>query len=142
MMAPMIFIVAGAAALIATFCLRRAWGKAVGFLITLGLMAALWQASLGRPRPAIMPPPMGVVTGFMLDEPHAIYLWIVPNGRRVPVAYRLPWNEKQAAELMRAARRARKRGTALMIEAYRAGGRDKMKFYSTDTTPLPPKEAG
>ncbi|MGH7210668.1 MAG: hypothetical protein ACREF1_04315, partial [Acetobacteraceae bacterium] len=54
---------------------RLAWVRTLSFVFTLGLGAALWQTSLGRPRPPTFAVPTGTVVSYKFDEPRAIYLW-------------------------------------------------------------------
>ncbi len=127
---------------------RGAWARATAFSVSLGLSAALWQFSLGQPRPVLLSPPTGTVLSYHLDEPRAIYLWVTPPGSSVPAAYALPWSESQAAELQAAAEQAKKQGQPLQVGRRQNGGRPgrmaqeqgEVRFYPLRHRPLPPKE--
>jgi hypothetical protein len=124
---------------------RGAWIRATAFTLSLGLSGALWQVSLGQPRPVLFSAPTGTVVGYHLDEPRAIYLWVTPPGSAVPAAYQLPWSESQAAQLQAAAEQAQKRGQPLQVG--RTQGRPgrishqqgEVRFYPRQQQPLPPK---
>jgi hypothetical protein len=130
---------------------RGAWVRAAAFTVTLGLSGALWQLSLGEPRPVLFAAPSGTVVGYHLDEPRAIYLWVTPTGSAVPAAYELPWSESQAAQLQLAAEQAEKHGQALRVgragPAGRVHGRPgrmsaaagEVRFYPERERPLPAK---
>ncbi len=128
---------------------RGAWVRAGSFCLTVGLAGALWQTSLGRPRPPVFDTPTGTVVSFRFDEPRAIYLWMLPPGEHAPTAFALPWSERQAAQLQQAAEQARKEGEPL--EAQRGSrppgatiglhltAQDTLRFYPAEHQPLPPK---
>jgi hypothetical protein len=128
---------------------QGAWLRASAFCLTLALVAALWQTSLGRPRPPLFVHPAGTVVGYRFDEPHAIYLWMVGPGEHVPTAYALPWSEHQAAQLQKAAEEAKRQGEPLKAgHTVRSGlfsslvntNRDSdYRFYPAQLQPLPPK---
>lgn len=128
---------------------RGAWVRAGSFCLTVALAAALWQTSLGRPRPPVFDTPSGTVVGFRFDEPRAIYLWMLPAGAHAPTAFQLPWSERQAAQIQQAAEQAKKEGEPL--QAQRSGRRpgpmsglhltaqDSLRFYPAEHQALPPK---
>ena len=135
---------AGASAL----AVRGAWVRAASFSLTVGLAAALWQTSLGRPRPPLLDAPTGTVVSFRFDEPRAIYVWMLPPGERTPTAFALPWSERQAAQLQEAAEQARRQGEPLKAQrAIRPPGpigfsvlaQDGVRFYPGEHIALPPK---
>jgi hypothetical protein len=128
--------------------MRGPWIRAGSFCLTLALAAALWQVSLGRPRPPVFDAPSGTVVGFRFDEPRAIYLWMLPPGERAPTAFALPWSEHQAAQLQEAAERARQEGEPLQAQrtdrpTARSGlhltAQDSLRFYPAEHQALPPK---
>lgn len=109
-----------------------------------GLVAGtllLWYMSLGLPRPEYFHVPSGTVLGYRLDEPKAIYLWLVPNGSVEPLALELPWREEVANNLVDAARRRGNPGDSLqMSSAHGAMGLpSKPVFYVRHPQSLPPK---
>lgn len=107
---PVMFGLLALAAGICAMAAQLAWVRALSLVATLGLAGALWQTSLGRPRPPSFAAPTGQVIGYRFDEPRAIYVWILPPGETVPTAFALPWSERKAAELQEAAEQARRKG--------------------------------
>jgi hypothetical protein len=80
-----------------------------------------------------------------LDEPHAIYLWLLWDSTPPPIAYRLPWNEQTAAQLVKAQKQAKREHTQVMVVRkglakgpLMAGSR---MFYPKPQQALPPKAA-
>src|SRR5579883_1578173 len=70
---------------------RPAWLRAAAYAgLVVGILL-LWYAALGQPRPQYLHIPSGTVLGYHLDEPNAIYLWLMPNGSAQPLALQLPW---------------------------------------------------
>jgi hypothetical protein len=124
---------------------RGPWVRAAAFSVSLGVSAALWQLSLGLPRPVLLAAPTGTVVSYHLDEPRAIYLWVTPPRGTVPASLKLPWSERQAAQLQEAAEQAKKRGQPLQVGAIpgRTGltsqARGEVRFYARQPPPLPPK---
>ncbi|MEO8715610.1 MAG: hypothetical protein ABI369_11410 [Acetobacteraceae bacterium] len=128
---------------------RGAWVRAGSFCITVALAGALWQTSLGRPRPPLFDIPTGTVVSYRFDEPRAIYLWMLPPGERTPTAFALPWSEHQAAQLQKAAEQAHRDGEPLQAQRNdRQSGamaglhlsvQDGVRFYPGEHHALPPK---
>jgi hypothetical protein len=125
-----------------------AWIRAGALCLTLGLAAALWQTSLGRPRPPLLEDPSGTVIGYQLDEPRAIYLWVVGPGEHAPTSFALPWSEQQASQLQQASEQAKKQGDSLQaggkgqhgrLGAFAAAARTDLRFYPAEHHALPPK---
>lgn len=123
---------------------RGPWIRTGAFCLCLGLSAALWQVSLGRPRPVLFSAPTGRVVSYSLDEPRAIYLWVMPPGATIPASFELPWSERQASQLQTAAEQAKKAGQPL--QAGHAGGSigsdrlgEDVRFYPQERKPIPPK---
>jgi hypothetical protein len=77
----------------------------------------LWQSSLGLPRPTMLEPhyPQGTVVSYVVDEPDAILLWLVPDGSSMPRSYALPFDNKQALQLQHAFEIAKKSGTQVRM---------------------------
>jgi hypothetical protein len=146
---PIVFGLLAVSAGACAMAVRAAWVRAGSFCLTVGLAAALWQTSLGRPRPPLFDVPNGTVVSFRFDEPRAIYLWMLPSGQHTPTAFALPWSERQAAQLQQAAEQAHKEGEPL--QAQRAGrprgltsalhltAQDGVRFYPAEHQALPPK---
>ncbi len=140
-------LMTGAASLFAA----RPWLKAGAYCALVIAMGAMWWASLGRPRPILplLGIPAGTIAAFSLDEPRAIYVWLMPPGARVPVALALPWNERDAAALHHAMRAAQRLGTRVKMRgrtgATRPSGifgirRGAPLFYPAPNPPLPAKQ--
>lgn len=135
-------VVVGAASLFAS----RSWLRAGAFCCLLVALGAVWWASLGAPRPVLLGVPSGTVAAFTLDEPHAIYVWLLAPGARAPIALALPWNEAAAAALHDAAQEAKRRGTRVKMGRPGRGGAHgagdaagTAMFYPAPGPALPPK---
>ena len=134
---------------ICTLTVRHAWARASTFCLAVALAAVIWQTSLGRPRPPLFDSPAGTVVSYRFDEPHAIYLWMLPPGEHAPTAFALPWSERQASQLQQAAEQARKQGEPLQARGNGARGalagfqlasqKSEMRFYPANHQALPPK---
>lgn len=128
---------------------RGAWIRAGSYCATVGLVAALWQTSLGRPRPPLLESPTGTVVSYRFDEPRAIYLWMLSPGENTPTAFALPWSERQAAQLQEAAEQAHRQGEPLQAQRTdRPRGamtglhltvQDSVRFFPAEHHALPPK---
>ena len=92
----------------------------------------------GTPRPRwtfLHAPSQAVVIASRLQEPTAIYLWLLQPGSSVPVAVRLPWNEALAAQLQQATQDAAgMHGLPSMTTAH-----GKPMFGAGKIAPLPQK---
>lgn len=120
---------------------RSAWlrtGTYAGLMVGMGF---LWFTSLGQPRPAYLHVPDGTVLSYRLDEPNAIYLWLVPEGSAQPLAFQLPWHDDVAGNLVDAARRRANNGDTLKMKSATGamGVKSQPMFYVTHTHALPPK---
>jgi hypothetical protein len=114
-----------------------------------GLIAstlALWYSSLGLPRPGYLPIPSGIVLSYRLDEPKAIYLWLLPDDSVQPLAFQLPWRDDVATNLVDAARSRATPDDSLRVANTREHGLiggigppTKPLFYVTHVRALPPK---
>jgi hypothetical protein len=145
---PVMFALLALCAGASAIAVRDAWVRAVSFCATLALAGALWQISLGRPRPPMFDTPTGTVVGYRFDEPRAIYLWMLPPGQSAPTAFALPWSEHQAAQLQEAAEQARRQGEPLQARrtdrphgpiGFSVLAQDAIRFYPGQHTALPPK---
>jgi hypothetical protein len=109
-----------------------------------GLVAGLllfWYASLGLPRPEYVRVPHGTVLGYRLDEPKAIYVWLVPDGGAQPLSLQLPWRNDVAGDLVDAARRRGSPGDTLKVKGGQngVGLPTKPIFYVSHVKALPAK---
>lgn len=145
---PIVFGLLALSAGVCAMAVHGAWVRAGSFCLTVALAAVLWQTSLGRPRPPVFDTPSGTVVSFRFDEPHAIYLWMLPTGARTPTAFALPWSERQAAQIQQAAEQAKQAGEPLQAQrngrpAGPAGlhltAQDSLRFYPAEHQALPPK---
>jgi hypothetical protein len=77
----------------------------------------LWQSSLGLPRPTSLDlrDPQGTVVSYVVDEPNAILLWLVPDGSSIPRSYALPFDMQQAQQLQQAFQNAKKNGAPVRM---------------------------
>lgn len=113
-------------------------GSYAGLIVAVGL---LWYTSLGLPRPQYLQVPHGTVLGYRLDEPKAIYLWLIPDGSAVPLALQLPWRQDVASNLVDATRHRGNPGDTIKMKNQRGtmGLPTKPVFYVTHSRELPPK---
>lgn len=118
-----------------------AWLRATTYATLVAGLLLLWFTSLGLPRPEYLHVPNGTVLSYYLDEPNAIYLWLVPEGSAQPVALQLPWHDDVAGNLVDAARRRGNPGDSIKMTSPTDGMglRTKPVFYVTHVRPLPPK---
>lgn len=75
------------------------WIMSVVYLAAAGLILL----SLGAPRPLwtfAWSDEKARVLAYALDEPRAIYLWVLPEGQQVPVAVALPWSTTAAESVV------------------------------------------
>jgi hypothetical protein len=141
-MAPAVFVTAALVVGAASLYGRTAWLRSGAYCVLVAALAALWWSSLGTPRPVLLGAPRGTVAAFSLDEPRAIYVWLLLPGAHVPIALALPWRETDAAALDRAARDARQAGTRVRMGGRRdrgAGAAGSPMFYPAPAAALPPK---
>ena len=122
---------------------RSGWlraGTYAGLLVGMGL---LWFTSMGLPRPTYLHVPNGTVLSYRLDEPNAIYLWLVPEGSAQPLALQLPWHDDVAGNLVDAARRRANDGDMLKMKSATGaiGLKSQPMFYISHTHALPPKSS-
>ncbi|MGH7118157.1 MAG: hypothetical protein ACREFP_04070 [Acetobacteraceae bacterium] len=112
-------LLAGATSLFAAV----AWLRAGAYLCLVAALLAIWWAALGHPRPALFGVPHGTVVSYALNEPKSIDVLVKPRGSGQPVLWALPWNERDAAALQDAARRAKMAGRLLEMRGRQGGGR-------------------
>lgn len=143
MIAAAVFAVAALLLGAASLYRGGAWARALAYTALVAGLAGLWWSSLGVPRPLWMGGDVGTVVAYRLDEPRAIYVWVVPEGSSVPLALELPWGERQASELHAAAGQAARNGGVVKMGkagAARDGNpRGDRMFYSRPAPALPPK---
>ncbi len=115
--------------------------RAAGFAGFVTGILLLWFAALGLPRPQYLQVPRGTVLGYHLDQPKAIYVWLMPDGSPQPIALELPWRTDVANNLVDAARHRGQAGDSLKIKSGRGpmGLPTKPIFYVTHAQSLPPK---
>jgi hypothetical protein len=123
---------------------RTATMRAAGFAGFVVGILLLWYAALGLPRPQYLHVPHGTVLGYQLDQPRAIYLWLMPDGSAQPLALQLPWREDVASNLVDVARHRGEGGDSLKMKTGRGlmGLPTKPVFYLTHAQALPPKPSG
>jgi hypothetical protein len=122
---------------------RSAWMRTAGYAGLIAAVLVLWFAAMGLPRPAYLPVPNGTILSYSLDEPRAIYLWLVPEGSTQPLALKLPWHEDVASNLVNTDRRRTNAGDTLKITGNPGndiGMRAKPIFYVSHVQGLPPKQ--
>ncbi|MGH7660810.1 MAG: hypothetical protein ACRENA_07850 [Vulcanimicrobiaceae bacterium] len=115
--------------------------RAGAFAVLVVGMFVLWYASTGVPRLQYLHVPRGTVLSFRLDEPKAIYLWLVPDGDVRPIALELPWRNDVAGNLADAARERGQSGDVLKMRNGTTGMglQTKPEFYLSHVVGLPPK---
>lgn len=74
--------------------------------------------------PSRLPVPANfVLVSFAINEDEAIFLWVVPEGFEVPIAFQLPYTESGHRELLEAAEAGR-RGATVVGEFSEGSGSD------------------
>ena len=140
-----VFIFAALAVLIGLVSIygRTATMRAAGFAGFVAGILLLWYTALGLPRPQYLHVPHGTVLGYHLEQPKAIYLWLMPDGSAQPLALQLPWREDVATNLLDMARHRGEGGESLKIKtaAGLMGLPTTPVFYLTHAQGLPPKAA-
>lgn len=117
--------------------------RAVGFGGFVVGILLLWYTALGLPRPQYLHVPHGTVLGYYLEQPKAIYLWLMPDGSAQPLALQLPWREDVASNLLDMARHRGEAGDSLKMKTGSGimGLPTKPVFYLTHAQGLPPKSS-
>jgi hypothetical protein len=122
------------------------WRSASAYIACLMLVSGGLLYETGRPRPIwtqiVRPTHDPVLVADVLDEPHAIYVWLLLDDTPPPIAYRLPWNEKTAAQLVKAQQQAAKAHTGVEMKMPRGTGPQMAgtrMFYPQPQQPLPAK---
>ena len=115
--------------------------RAASYASLVAGMLLLWYCSMGLPRPQYLQVPHGTVLGYRLDEPKAIYLWLVPDGDAQPLALELPWRNDIARNLVEAAGSRGNPGDRIKMKNGIGGMglRTKPVFYVSHAEGLPPK---
>lgn len=99
----------------------------------------------GMPKPASLewrPLAEAKVVAVSLDEPKAIYLWLIADGDTQPRAYILPWQSRTAEQAQQAMQQAQKSGRGVRMRhapGTEPSGEDEAVFYPEPQAPLPPK---
>ncbi len=90
--------------------------------------AAMCVMAFGTPRPSMLQLRSvdGDLLAYALDEGHAVYLWLTPDGDAVPVYLALPWSQQTAAKLEQAQAESQRTGRKMRVgvrgEAQRGTG--------------------
>lgn len=97
---------------------ERTWLRVAAFCALLVALPMLWQSSLGLPRPTELDlaDPSGTVVSYVVDEPKAILVWLVPDGSNLPRAYSLAFETSRALQLQKAFADARHQGSEVRME--------------------------
>jgi hypothetical protein len=133
------------------------WLKLPAIVATMGFTFVVWQALdsfSGWPTDGT-PPRRALLLSSEVDEPNAIYLWVIGNeaggalgyrpGATEPRAYRVPYTRELHAEIDRAnqlakqGRRVEIRRSASGRNAAERGSRFAIRVYALPATPRPPK---
>ena len=121
--------------------LRRAtWASVAFYLGSVLALAVAIVLAMGQPRPRwtfLQPPRNAMLLASRLQEPLAIYLWLLPDGASVPVAVELPWSEGAAAQAQMATQAAQRNHGSVSVQMIRGQPR----FYAS-TIKAPPPKAG
>lgn len=115
--------------------------RTAAFAVLIGSTIGLWYFSLGLPRPEYAHVPNGTVLSYSLDEPKAIYLWLMPDGSAEPLAFVLPWRNDVAGNLVHAAQSKATPSDSLRVRNQNGqkGLPVKPLFYVSHVHGLPPK---
>jgi hypothetical protein len=117
------------------------WRRFALYLASIAALTVAVVTAEGMPRPRwtfLHAPQQATIIASQMQEPEAIYLWVLPRGSLVPVAIRLPWDEAMAAQLQQAQQMARSGHTDMVMTA-RHGKAD---FSAQPAVALPVKGVG
>ena len=108
---------------------ERNWIRVMAFCCLVAALPMLWQASLGFPRPTDLDlgKPSGTVVSYVVDEPKSIFVWLVPDGSKLPRAYSFSFETRKALQLQKAFADARQHGSEVRMEP---GGGNKSSSLS------------
>jgi hypothetical protein len=97
---------------------ERNWIRVMAFCCLLAALPMLWQTSLGFPRPTglVLGKPLGTVVSYVVDEPKSIFVWLVPDGSKLPRVYSFSFEARTALQLQSAFADARQRGSEVRME--------------------------
>jgi hypothetical protein len=97
---------------------ERNWIRVMAFCCLVAALPLLWQASLGFPRPADLDlgKPSGTMVSYLVDEPRSIFVWLVPDGSKLPRAYSFSFEIRKALQLQKAFADARQQGSEVRME--------------------------
>jgi hypothetical protein len=97
---------------------ERNWIRVMAFCCLVAALPMLWQASLGFPRPTDLDlgKPSGTVVSYVVDEPKSIFVWLVPDGGKLPRAYSFSFETRKALQLQKAFADARQHGSEVRME--------------------------
>jgi hypothetical protein len=119
--------------------LRRAtWFSVTLYLCSIIALACAIVLAMGQPRPRwtfLHAPRDATLLAAHLQEPVAIYLWLLPDGVSAPVAVKLPWSERAAMQQQSAAQVAHQVHGSVRLRFVRG----QPQFYTTAIEPLPAK---
>ncbi|MGD9507223.1 MAG: hypothetical protein AB7I59_14335 [Geminicoccaceae bacterium] len=151
---PMFAVMALLAIALASICIwspRRLVLKAGALVLAFALMGTAYGAMLdllSKPKPAsfewfLATAPEATVLGSSMVEDKAIYVWLQLDGAEEPRAYRLPWDQRTAEQLQKAARAAAEQQTALRMRMPFERSLDdrEPRFYALPQPALPPKDS-
>jgi hypothetical protein len=119
--------------------LRRAtWLSVTLYLGSIITLACAIVLAMGQPRPQwtfLRAPHDATLLASRLQEPVAIYLWLLPDGVSVPVAVKLPWSESAAMRQQIATQAAHLTRGRVRLRFVRG----QPEFYATTIKPMPAK---
>jgi hypothetical protein len=97
---------------------ERNWIRVMAFGCLVAALPMLWQASLGLPRPTDLDlrKPSGTVVSYVVDEPKSIFVWLVPDGSKLPRAYSFSFETRKALQLQKAFADARQHGSEVRMD--------------------------
>jgi hypothetical protein len=124
---PLLLVLVGLAAALAWIAIAQPgplWRKRLALLVLVLIVPVAIvgvHELLGRPKPAALEwvrdfPGGATVIGYRLQEPEAIYLWLVFPDETEPRAYALPWNLGTAEQLQDVHRRASEQHQEMIVE--------------------------
>jgi hypothetical protein len=118
---------------------RATWWSVALYLGAIVTLACAIILAMGEPRPRwtfLHVPKNATLIASQLEEPVAIYVWLLPDGMTVPVAIKLPWSEQAAAQQQVATQAAHLKHGRVRMKFVRG----QPEFYATTLKPLPAKQ--
>ena len=132
----------------AGLCRTRHYWTAGCFAVALTVAYLTLANVMGLPKPLWLDwrywfasPAEAEVVAHLLDEPEAIYLWLLLPDESEPRSYVMPWDTNKARQLRQAVQEGQEKGTGVrMARPFERDAQEaERRFYAPPVEALPPK---